>query len=409
MSTDLKRAILIVCDSVGVGAASDAAQFGDTGSNTLGNISLWFERNKKQLSLPNLSNWGLDQIVSGYGIEKNNSPLASTAILEELSPGKDTTTGHWEIAGTVLKKQFPTFPKGFPEELLKQWTKENNLVGWLGNKIASGTTVIDELGPEHIKTGKPILYTSADSVLQVACSEEHFGLERLYEICVSARKLVDPLGVGRVIARPFTGNKLGEFMRTENRKDYSVPPPSPNLLDLLRKKDRFVAGVGKIEDIFAHRSVNLVDHTGNNKSSMAATLKFIKETKGQSGLIFTNLIDFDQHFGHRRDPEGYGKCLMEFDAFLPELEKSCTEEDLVLITADHGNDPTHTGSDHTRENVPLLVWSKNKKFNPKQLGKLSGYHHISKIILEALGLKSCVPELSDLQPLDSQWEKLWEN
>lgn len=403
----INRAILIVCDSVGAGEAKDAAAFGDKGSNTIGNIAKWHEEHNKTFTLPNLSRWGLAQIVQGKGIENCASPEASTAILEELSPGKDTTTGHWEIAGTVLKKQFPTYPNGFSEELLKKWCDENNLPGWLGNKTASGTAVIDELGEEHIKTGKPILYTSADSVLQIACSEEHFGLEKLYQICRSARKFVDSLNIGRVIARPFTGSKLGEFERTENRKDFSTPPPAPNLLDVLVKNKKFVAGVGKIEDIFAHRSVPLVNHTGNNESSFAATLEFIESTKGQRGLIFTNLIDFDQHYGHRRDPEGYGKCLMSFDSLIPTLEAACDENDLVLVTADHGNDPTHTGSDHTRENVPLLIWSKNPSLKKKHLGHLEGFHSISKIILESLGMENQAKELKDLDSLPEFKPMIW--
>ncbi len=402
----MKRVILIVLDSVGVGAAPDAAKFGDEKAHTLLHISEWCKKNLSHYSLPNMSAWGLGQLVEDFGITKVANPKAAVGKLRELSPGKDTTTGHWEIAGNLLTEEFPVFPSGFEDSLLQSWCKDNNLPGWLGNKPASGTTILDEFGEEHIRTGKPIVYTSGDSVLQIACSETHFGLDRLNNICKSARKYMDPLGVGRVISRPFVGEKTGQFKRTENRRDLSVPPPQPNMLDILREHQCFVAGVGKIEDIFAHRSVNLVDHTGRNETSLASTVKFMQQTKGQRGLIFTNLIDFDQLHGHRRNPKTYAEALMYFDQFLPKIEAECTEDDLLILTADHGNDPTHEGSDHTRENVPLMVYSRNKHFKPQSLGQLDGFFTIARLSLEALGLGHEVKRLNGASKASSLIEKL---
>jgi len=386
----IDRVILLVLDSVGAGAAADAARFGDETANTLGHISEWALKNMPAYSLPNLSRWGLGRIAPGFGLDPTPEPIASCGLMEALSPGKDTTTGHWELAGNILRKEFPVFEKGFSEEFLSEWCTENKLPGYLGNFAASGTDIIEKLGAEHLRTGKPIVYTSGDSVFQIACSEETFGLQRLYEVCVSARRLLDSLGVGRVIARPFTGMRLGEFARTENRRDYSVPPPSPNLLDVLRTENLFVAGVGKIEDIFAHRSVNIVEHTGRNETSLFATLDVMKRTEGTRGLLFTNLIDFDMLHGHRRNPGTYAKALMQFDAFLPRLEAACGPRDLLILTADHGNDPTHRGTDHTRENVPLLIWSPSPNFQPRALGLLHGFSTVARLTLEALGLSDRV-------------------
>lgn len=389
------RAILIVLDSLGVGAAPDASRFGDQSANTALHISEWMQKNNKKFELPNLSALGFSGILPNYGFNASINLKGSYGIMRELSPGKDTTTGHWEMAGAVLTEEFPVFENGFTEELLAQWCQENALPGYLSNKPASGTTVLDKFGEEHIKTGKPIVYTSGDSVFQVACSEESFGLERLYKICVSARKLLDPLGVGRVIARPFVGKKAGEFKRTENRRDFSVPPP-PNMLDVLIENKYFVAGVGKIEDIFAHRGVNLVDHTGRNETSLAATLEMMKKTKGQRGLIFTNLIDFDQLYGHRRNPEGYANALDYVDRFLPQIFNEMTADDLLIVTADHGNDPTHTGSDHTREDVPLLIYSQDPKFKSAvNLGLLQGFTSVARLCLEHLGLSDELSKLPD--------------
>lgn len=385
--TPIDRVILIVLDSVGVGAAPDAARFGDQSANTLLHIGEWCAKNGKKFSLPNLSRWGLGGIspAPGVGPAPQSQFQAAFGKMRELSPGKDTTTGHWELAGHVLTEEFPVFERGFDPALLNEWAAQNNLPGWIGNKPASGTTILDELGEEHLRTGKPIVYTSGDSVLQVACSEESFGLERLYAICKSARKLVDPLGVGRVIARPFLGKQTGQFKRTENRRDYSVPPPSPNLLDVLVERGCFTAGVGKIEDIFAHRGVTIVEHTGRNETSLVATSEVMQRTRGKRGLIFTNLIDFDQLHGHRRNASTYADALMEFDNYLPKIEAECGPRDLVILTADHGNDPTHAGTDHTRENVPLLVWSPSPSFHAEALGTLDGFASVARLCLESMG------------------------
>ncbi len=393
MPAQYDRVVLIVLDSVGVGAAPDAHRFGDESANTLQHIGEWCRKNLPQFSLPHLSAWGLGRIVKTYGVQEPGTSLASTAVLEEISPGKDTTTGHWEIAGNILRQEFPTFTSGYSAEIMEAWVKANHLPGFLCNSAASGTVVLDDFGEEHLRSGKPIVYTSADSVFQVAAHEESFGLQKLYDVCVSARKILDPLGVGRVIARPFIGKKKGEFSRTENRRDYSVPPPSPNLLDLLREANFFVAGIGKIEDIFAHRSVNIVEHTGRNETSVAATLEMLRRTRGDRGIIFTNLIDFDMLHGHRRNPKTYAEALMTFDKSLPELKKLCGPRDLLVLTADHGNDPTHPGTDHTRENVPLLFWSSSNNFHPQHFGHVRGFGAIARLTLEALGLQSEISKL----------------
>ncbi len=395
--SEFDRVILIVLDSLGVGAATDAHRFGDETANTLKHISEWCEKEKVPFALANLSAWGLGHIVEGYGLKKVPTPKGCYGVMREVSPGKDTTTGHWELAGNILREEFPVFPDGFSNEFLDAWVKENNLSGYLCNKPASGTVVLDEFGEEHLKSAKPIVYTSGDSVFQIACSEESFGLKRLYEICVSARKHLDKLGVGRIIARPFVGSKKGEFIRTENRRDYSVPPPTPNLLDILLSKDCFVAGVGKIEDIFAHRSVNIVEHTGRNETSLAATLEVMNRSAKDRGLIFTNLIDFDQLHGHRRNPKTYAQALEDFDRFLPKLESACGPRDLMILSADHGNDPTHRGTDHTRENVPLLIWSPSPKFKAKNLGSLNSFATVARLTLEALGYANQVNELDGAQ------------
>jgi phosphopentomutase len=329
-----------------------------------------------------------------------SSPCASRAVLEEVSPGKDTTTGHWEIAGTPLKKEFPVYTEGFDIQVLQKWCQENKLSGWLCNRSGSGTQVIEEFGEEHMRSGKPIVYTSADSVWQIAAHEGSFGLERLYEICRSARTYADALGLGRVIARPFIGTHAKDFKRTENRRDFSQMPPEPNMLDVIKQKCDFVGGIGKIEDIFAYRGLTLSNHTGRNETSLIATVEMMNQTRGKRGLIFTNLIDFDQHYGHRRNPSGYADCLMAFDDFLPKIEEAAQENDLIVLTADHGNDPTHTGTDHTRELVPLLAWSPSKNFKAQNWGYKKGFHHIARLTLECLGIEvSQLPTLKDTQAL----------
>jgi len=391
----IDRVILVVLDSVGVGAAADAARFGDEAAHTLRHVAEWCRDHRAPFALPNLERWGLGNIAAVPGCGAVAAARAATARLQELSPGKDTTTGHWEMAGHVLQHEWPLFPQGFSTELMERWCRDNDLPGWLCNRPASGTAVLDEFGDEHRASGKPIVYTSGDSVFQVACSEETFGLERLYAICRSARALLDPLGVGRVIARPFTGSQAGAYVRTENRRDFSMPPPAPNLLDLLVARQHVVAGIGKIEDIFAHRSVTLVEHTGRNETSLAATVEVMARTAGSRGLIFTNLIDFDQLHGHRRNPGSYGQALIDFDAFLPTLEAACGPRDLLVLTADHGNDPTHPGTDHTREDVPLLFWSPSAAFKAQDFGTVPGFTSIARLTLDSLGLDDALVQLED--------------
>lgn len=402
----MPRVILIVLDSVGVGAASDAGRFGDTGAHTLQHTIEHRLRRNLPIALTNLISLGLGDFVSPGLLQKPLARKGSTAKLRELSPGKDTTTGHWELAGSVLKYEFPTFPNGFSSDVLSQLCSRAALPGYLANKAASGTEVIKEFGEEHITTNKPIIYTSADSVIQIAAHEESFGLERLYSVCKIAREIVDPLGIGRVIARPFVGSTTETFKRTENRRDFSVPPPEPNMLDIIKASGQMTAGIGKIEDIFAHRGLTDVDHTGRNESSLDSTLKFLDNTRNRSGLIFVNLIDFDQHFGHRRDPEGYAACLERFDASLPQIIERMSGDDLLLLVADHGNDPTHTGTDHTREDVPLLIYTKLPGFKPRALGCFDGFQCVARICLEHLGLSSKLASLPDADKAKSIYQEL---
>ena len=355
-SSSVKRAILLVLDSVGIGQMPDAHLYGDAGSDTLRNIA----KAVGGLNLPYLALMGLGNLAEAFGelilgVPTVSAPLAAYGRMAEKSPGKDTTTGHWEIAGIVLDKPFPTYPHGFPPEIIKPFEKA---IGTkiLGNKPASGTEIIKELGEEHLRTGYPIVYTSADSVFQIAAHEDVIPVPRLYEISSIARSiLTGEHGVGRVIARPFIGGK-GSFTRTERRKDFSIEPPRKTLLDYVKDRGMDVIGVGKIEDIFAFRGLTQSDHTGNNKDTMKSVIKFVKEEN--EGLIIANLIDFDMLFGHRNDPRGYASALEETDGMIRELAGNLKEGDVLAITADHGCDPTAPGTDHSREYVPLLVYGK---------------------------------------------------
>ncbi|HEY1121417.1 MAG TPA: phosphopentomutase [Haloferula sp.] len=338
----MKRALVIVLDSVGCGGAKDAASYGDEGADTLGHL---FDR--EGLELPNLSKLGLLRVLGRGEIETLSN--ASAVIMSEASAGKDTTTGHWELAGCVLDEPFDTF-EAFPQDLLDE-------IGgpFLGNKAASGTEILIELGEEHLRAGYPIVYTSADSVLQLAAHEERYGLEKLWDLCKRAREVLDRRGIriGRVIARPFLGDSAATFKRTSNRHDYSLMPPE-TMLGRLQAAGVETIGVGKISDIFAGSGISESHPTTSNADGMAVVEKLWAEGRPQPHLIFANLVDFDMLFGHRRDPGGYAQCLREFDAwlggFLPEIG-----DDFLLITADHGNDPYHPGTDHTRERVPLLT------------------------------------------------------
>jgi len=342
-----RRVVWIVLDSVGIGEMPDAAEYGDAGSDTLGNIA-----RRRPLRLPNLCRLGLGNIKPLEGLPPAAEPAGSFGRCALASPGKDTTTGHWEMAGIHLAKPFPLYPNGFPPEIMDEF--ERRIARrTLGNCAASGTEIIKELGAEHMRTGSPIVYTSADSVFQVAAHEEVIPLWELYKICETARSILHgPHEVGRVIARPFIGVP-GSFARTANRKDYAVPPPRGMLLDVLEAHDISVFSVGKILDVFLGRGIRDYAKTKNNADGMAHTLEAMQSSP--DGLIFVNLVDFDQQFGHRNDVEGYAGALEQFDAWLPELSAAERQDDLVILTADHGCDPTTPSTDHSREYVPLLV------------------------------------------------------
>lgn len=379
-----RRVFLIVLDSLGVGALPDAAEFGDEGAHTLDHLV----RAAGGIELPRLQAFGLGNIEGVDSIPAAATPVASFGRCAERSPGKDTSTGHFEMMGCVLEERFPTYPNGFPAELIDEFCERAKLPGVLENKPASGTEVIERLGAEHLATGKPIVYTSADSVFQVAAHADHFGLERLYEVCEIARELTRPLGLGRVIARPFIG-ELGAFQRTYDRRDYSLEPPSETTLDRLKAAGHEVVGIGKISDIFAGRGLTRSVHTEGNRDGMQATIAEARTL--DAGLVFVNLVDFDMLYGHRRDATGYARALEAFDEDLRALELELRDEDVVLLTADHGNDPTHTQTtDHTREYVPILAYSKSSA--PGQdLGTRSTFADIGATVERALGLTPCGP------------------
>lgn len=343
-----KRAILIVLDSAGIGALPDAAAFGDEGANTLGNI----RRVRGRLALPNLYRLGLANIEGSTLPDVAAAPAGAFGRCAERTLAKDTTCGHWEMAGLPLDKPFRTYPNGFPADLMRRFEQAIGR-GTLGNCVASGTEIIQRLGDEHVRTGFPIVYTSADSVFQIAAHEQVIPVEQLYQICETARSLLtgDNL-VGRVIARPFIGSS-GAYQRTERRRDYALPPFSDTILDALDGAGLPVVGIGKIEDIFCHRGVTMVDHTRNNPDGIAATQRFIES--GEGAFIFVNLVDFDMLYGHRNDVEGYAAALEAFDRALPAMLGALRENDILMVTADHGCDPTTPGTDHTREYIPLVV------------------------------------------------------
>lgn len=347
------RICLMVLDSAGIGEMPDAAAWGDAGADTLGNIL-----KSRKVNLPNLHKLGLGNIHPLSDLPPIDNPTGSYGKCTLKSNGKDTTTGHWEMAGIILTKAFPTFPNGFPAPVIDEFVKLANVPGVLGNMPASGTEIIKDFGEEHVLTGKPIVYTSADSVFQIAAHEEIIPLDRLYEICEIARKMLDGENkVGRVIARPFLGSNAEDFTRTENRHDYAVPPPSDNLLPLLKAAGLDVVCIGKIASIYDGMGVTQDLVAKNNEQTIDQTIKALNANS--RGLIFSNLVDFDMLYGHRRDTEGYAKALEHFDGRLPEILGAMNDDDLLIMTADHGNDPTKDGSDHTREYVPLLIYGKN--------------------------------------------------
>jgi phosphopentomutase len=346
-----EKVAVIVCDSLGVGAAPDAGDYGDLGSDTVGHTAAALGG----LSLPMLGAWGLGRLTEVAGVPPVEEDAAVVARMAERSAGKDTTTGHWEMMGVVLDKPFPTYPDGFPPEVINAFAAA---IGRqvLGNRPASGTEIIKELGAEHLATGNPIVYTSADSVFQIATHKRVVPLEQLYAWCETARELLTgEHAVGRVIARPFDGEP-GSFVRTKERRDYALPPPGRTVLETVQKGGVRTLGVGKIEDIFSRQGLDGSDHTGDNATSLDATVRFLREANGPT-LVFTNLVDFDMVYGHRRDAVGYGRCLEELDRRLPEVVATLGESDWLFLTADHGCDPTAPGTDHTREYTPMVAFS----------------------------------------------------
>jgi phosphopentomutase len=380
MSNKFDRICLIVLDSAGIGEMPDAAEWGDAGADTFGNIL-----KTKRVELPNLQKLGLGNIRPLDGVPAIDEPIGSYGKCALKSNGKDTTTGHWEMAGIVLKKAFPTYPNGFPAEVIDRFVAEAKLPGILGNVPASGTEIIKELGEEHVRTGKPIVYTSADSVFQIAAHEEVIPIDRQYEICEIARRILDgEHKVGRVIARPFLGQKAGDFKRTENRHDYAVAPPAENLLPLLKENGLNVVCIGKIASIYDSVGVTEDLTAKNNDQAIDQTVNALNAKS--RGLIFSNLVDFDMLFGHRRDPVGYADALAHFDNRLPEIFEAMRDGNLLIITADHGNDPTFRGTDHTREYAPLLVYGKSARPGV-DLETRESLADIGQTIAENFGLK----------------------
>ena len=374
-----KRIHLVVLDSVGIGEAPDAVEFGDEGSHTLGHIA-----EVAGLTVPNMQKMGLGNIETLKGIEPADSPEAFHTKLEEVSVGKDTMTGHWEIAGLRIDKPFRVFPDGFPEELVRK-IEDHTGRKIVANRPASGTQIIDEWGEHQMETGDLIVYTSADPVLQIAAHEDIIPLEELYEICEYVREITkdDPYMIGRIIARPYVGEP-GNFTRTSNRHDYALDPFGKTMLDSLKEADLDVVSIGKIVDIFNEKGITKAVRT---ESNMDGVDKLIEEMKQDfTGLSFTNLVDFDALYGHRRNPEGYRDAIEDFDARMPEIFENLQDDDLLILTADHGNDPTFPGTDHTREYVPLLAYSK-KLEQPGEL-KQGYFADISATILENFGLET---------------------
>jgi phosphopentomutase len=397
----MSRALIILLDSFGIGATADAEKYGDVGADTLRHIAERCAEGKADkegvrqgpLHLPNLTRLGLN----GAAIASSGKPIPGLATdvpiqgmygcAEEVSHGKDTPSGHWELAGVPVMFDWGYFPPdypSFPPKLLDEFIKRAKIPGVLGNKHASGTEIIAELGEEHQKTGKPIVYTSADSVFQIATHEESFGLQRLYDLCHIARELVDEYNIGRVIARPFTGAP-GEYRRTGNRHDYSIPPPEPTLLDKLVEEGGSVIAIGKVSDIYAHQGISKSITADGNMALFDAFLKEVQIAPDNS-IVFVNLVDFDMVYGHRRDVIGYAKALEDLDARLPELERIMKPGDIAFIAADHGCDPTWHGSDHTRENIPVIAFGPGVK-TPGPIGKRKTFSDIGQSIAKHLGMK----------------------
>ncbi|RWE29946.1 phosphopentomutase [Mesorhizobium sp.] len=395
----MARAFLFVLDSFGIGGAADAERYGDAGSNTLGHIAQACAEGSADrealrrgpLAVPNMVSLGLAQaarIATGQSFGLDKALLASSfhGAAQEVSSGKDTPSGHWEIAGLPVRFDWGYFPDtvpAFPADLTGAIVREGKVPGILGNCHAPGTEIIERFGEEHIRTGKPICYTSVDSVLQIAAHEEHFGLERLYQFCLTVRRLVDRLKIGRVIARPFVGETPATFQRTHNRRDFAVPPPEPTLLDRLTERGSKVIAIGKIGDIFAHRGISEVRKAGGNMAMFDKALGAMDDA-GEGDLVFANFVDFDTEFGHRRDVAGYAGALEAFDRRLPEALSRVRPGDLLMLTADHGNDPTWRGTDHTRERVPVIGIAPGLKGG--DIGLRSTFADTGETVAEHLGL-----------------------
>lgn len=374
----MKRVVLVVLDGVGAGWQKDAAKYGDEGADTLGHVIA-----QMHPDIPNLTDLGLLKTIDMHPLGEDE-PFGCWGIMNEAAAGKDTTTGHWEIAGLTLNKPFPTYPNGFPKEVIEAFERETGMQT-IGNKPASGTAIIEELGAEHINTGKLIVYTSADSVFQIAAHEAIVPPMELWHICRTARRVLKgEHNVGRVIARPFIGNP-GSFVRTGNRRDFSVDPVGPTMLDVLRSNGFDTLGVGKIEDIFNHRGLSQSNHAAGNEACTDALIEYLKKDNWK-GLLFANLVDTDMLYGHRNDVAGFAKALEDFDKRLPEILKLLGEDGMLIITADHGCDPAYPTTDHTRERVPLLVWGLGLE-ESVDLGERSTFADVSATVLEALGVE----------------------
>jgi phosphopentomutase len=377
----MKNFIIIILDGVGIGELPDSHLYHDEGSNTLVNTAL----NVGGLSLPNLQALGLGNISNIKGIDKVKNPQASFGKMREISKGKDSTTGHWEIGGLYVDLDFSYFPNGFPNEITDKFLRLTGCKGFLGNKAASGTEIIQELGDEHVRTGFPIIYTSADSVFQIAAHEEIIPLKKLYEICRITRDevLTLPIVIGRVIARPFVGSS-GNYSRTVNRKDFSLDPPDETVLDVLSKYSIETIGIGKVNDLFNYRGIKTVEKTKSNEEGFQKILNY--SIKSKNSLIFANLVDFDVYYGHRNDPKGFADALQNFDNALPRLIDALDESDALVITADHGNDPTTPSTDHSREYVPLIYFRKHK--TGKSLGVRQTFSDVGKTAAEFFGVNN---------------------
>ncbi|MEG3346074.1 phosphopentomutase [Pseudoalteromonas sp. B5MOD-1] len=388
----MSRALILMADSLGIGAAPDAEKFGDVGANTFAHLlKAYAEETGEHLSLPNLTRLGLADACEAAGkepclVSDRQAPIGAWGYAKELSSGKDTPSGHWEMAGVPVLFDWGYFPNTqpcFPQEFVDELIARAGIPGILGNCYASGTTILEQLGEEHMQTGMPICYTSVDSVFQIAAHEESFGLEKLYQVCEIARALLDEMNIGRVIARPFLGSSRDDFARTGNRRDYSVLPPSPTLLDKLSQDGGEVISIGKIADIYAHQGITQKHKAPGLMNLLEKTSEVIASAPDHS-LIFTNLVDFDEKYGHRRNAVGYAKALKEFDDYLPTILNQLNSDDVLIITADHGCDPTAAGTDHTREYVPVLAYQPGMTNTP--LGERASFADIGQTLAQWFNL-----------------------